>query len=413
MIVNLPPRSAKSYIFSIMLTPWAWAKWPWLKFMGSSYDQNLSNDHNLKARRVIESPWYQSKWGRTFRLTTDQNEKKFFENDKRGHRIAVSVDGGIAGKGCDIAISDDDLDVKAARSGLKRKKVKEHYGQGLSRRINDKATGGRIIVHQRLHEDDLTGSEMRTAKEDYQHICIPAEECDAIAPPQLKENYRGGLFFPDHFSKAVLDGMRKSGARDFSAQFNQKPGAEGGTSFPRDAWRFYRVLPERFDKVIASWDMSFKKAEDASYTVGQIWGKVGEKCYLIHQWRKQCGFPEAKKAVIQLSQMFPRAIRKLIEDKANGIPIIQSLKDDIPGICPVEPEGEKLERAEVHADIVQNGLCYVAHPDIDPSMLDFIDEFVILDPKGVFDQVDCWSQAMDELYGRNDVKKRLEALLLM
>lgn len=413
LIVNLPPRSGKSYIFSIMLFPWIWSKWPHLKGMGSSYDQALSNDNNLKARRVMESNWYQELWGGRFKLTSDQNEKKYFENDRRGHRIAVSVEGGIAGKGCDISVSDDDLDVKAYRSPTKREAAKVHVGQDLPRRINDKEIGLRIIVHQRLHEDDPTGYELRTAPEDYDLICIPAEENDAISPPELKKFYKDGLFFPDHFSKKVCDAMRKRNAREYAAQFLQKPGTEGGVSFPREAWKFYRERPQSFERSCFSWDMSFKKADDASWTVGQVWARRGSDAWLLDQWRQQCGFNAARKAVVLMAIKYPWIKKKLIEDKANGIPIIQSLKSSVEGIEAVEPDGEKLERAEVHAPLVESGCIHLPHPDIAPWILDYIEEFVILNPKGVFDQVDASSQAWDYLYGNDDVAERLERLLKM
>lgn len=413
LIVNEPPRCGKSLLFSILLTPWAWTRWPWMKFMGSSYDQNLSNDYNVKARRVIESAWYQEKWGNVFALTGDQNEKRFFENDKRGHRIAVSAssEAGIAGKGCDVSVSDDDLDVKGWRSATKRKKAKEHVLDDLPKRINDKAVGIQIIVHQRLHDDDPTGAALKASKDDFDHISIPSEDTGDVQPPGLKANYRDGLFFPAHYSLEVCRKIQKRNAVDYAAQCLQKPGSAGGVTFPRDAWKFYKILPDRFEKLMFSWDMSYKKTDDASYTVGQLWGKLDGKAYLVHQWRKQCAFREAKAAVKALHLQYPKARTIKIENKANGPAILDSLKEEISTLIEVEPEGSKLERAEAHADKVDLGLVYLPHPDLQPWVLDFIEEFVILDPDDVFDQVDAWSQAMDDLFGKNDVAQRIRELL--
>jgi len=37
MIVNVPPGSTKTITCSIMYPAWCWTKWPWMKFICSSY----------------------------------------------------------------------------------------------------------------------------------------------------------------------------------------------------------------------------------------------------------------------------------------------------------------------------------------------------------------------------------------
>ena len=67
-------------------------------------------------RRLIESPWYQARWGEVFHLTSDQNQKIKFENDKRGYRMATSVDGSNTGEGGDLLVVDDPHNVKERES---------------------------------------------------------------------------------------------------------------------------------------------------------------------------------------------------------------------------------------------------------------------------------------------------------
>lgn len=106
LIINQPPRTAKSLIFSVALTPWVWAQeiYSPLKgadraFLYSSYAQTLSFRDSMKARRLISSPWYQKLWGNRFRLSEDMNTKGRFTNDRGGHRIATSVGGQLTGDG--------------------------------------------------------------------------------------------------------------------------------------------------------------------------------------------------------------------------------------------------------------------------------------------------------------------------
>ena len=42
LIINIPPRSGKSYICTVMLNAWAWIHYPGLRFINSSFEEGLS-----------------------------------------------------------------------------------------------------------------------------------------------------------------------------------------------------------------------------------------------------------------------------------------------------------------------------------------------------------------------------------
>jgi hypothetical protein len=93
LIINVPPRSLKSSIITIIFNAWVWLKYPHLKFINASYSGDIAVEHAVKTRRLIESFWYQSLWQDKFKMTTDQNVKSLYENDKTGFRKAVGVGG--------------------------------------------------------------------------------------------------------------------------------------------------------------------------------------------------------------------------------------------------------------------------------------------------------------------------------
>ena len=97
LLINIPPRHSKSTIVSVMWPMWEWLTAPDQKFLCASYSGNLSIRDNLKARRLVQSPWYQERWGHLFKLAGDQNAKQRFENDQTGYRIATSVGGTATG----------------------------------------------------------------------------------------------------------------------------------------------------------------------------------------------------------------------------------------------------------------------------------------------------------------------------
>lgn len=106
LLINIPPRCAKSLLVSVAYAPWIWAQkktgpllGPDKSFLYASYAQTLSHRDSLKSRRLIQSPWYQKLWGHRFILSEDQNTKGRFSNDKGGYRIATSVGGQLTGDG--------------------------------------------------------------------------------------------------------------------------------------------------------------------------------------------------------------------------------------------------------------------------------------------------------------------------
>ena len=99
LIINIPPRHMKSISVSVALPAWTWTIDPTKKFLFASYALSLSIRDSVKCRRLIESDWYKEYFGGQFALTTDQNQKQRFENNRTGQRIATSVDGALTGEG--------------------------------------------------------------------------------------------------------------------------------------------------------------------------------------------------------------------------------------------------------------------------------------------------------------------------
>ena len=81
LLINIPPRHSKSTIVSVMWPMFEWLTSPDQKFLCASYSGNLSIRDNLKARRLVQSPWYQERWGHMFKLSGDQNAKQRFESN--------------------------------------------------------------------------------------------------------------------------------------------------------------------------------------------------------------------------------------------------------------------------------------------------------------------------------------------
>jgi predicted phage terminase large subunit-like protein len=111
--------------------------------------------------------------------------------------------------------------------------------------------------------------------------------------------------------------------------------------------------------------------------------------------------PRTAQALRTMSAKHPDSSAKLVEDKANGPAVIQSLKHEISGLIEVTPEGGKMSRAAAVSAEVEAGNWHLPHPGIAHWVLDFVEECASF-PNGAHDdQVDAWSQGGNYLRGRN------------
>jgi hypothetical protein len=75
LIINVPPGHAKSLLTGVFWPAWAWIEHPESRWLFSSYREPLAVRDSVKCRRLIESDWYQQRWGNRFQLREDQNQK--------------------------------------------------------------------------------------------------------------------------------------------------------------------------------------------------------------------------------------------------------------------------------------------------------------------------------------------------
>jgi hypothetical protein len=126
----------------------------------------------------------------------------------------------------------------------------------MSTRLNDPKTGARVVVMQRVHASDLSGSILEHGGWD--HLVLPAEyegekKTTSIgwSDPRTEPLE---LLWPDRFGRPELDELKKSlGSYAAAGQLQQRPSPAEGGLFKRDWWKFYRQAPRKFDEVVQSW----------------------------------------------------------------------------------------------------------------------------------------------------------------
>ena len=146
--------------------------------------------------------------------------------------------------------------------------------------------------------------------------------------------------------------------------------------------------------MIQSWDCAFKDTASSDYVVGQVWGRIGADKYLLDQVRGRMDCPTTIRAVKRLSEKWPKAVAKLVEDKANGPAVIAMLRHEVEGLIAVNPEGGKEARAHAVSPQIEAGNVYLPHPDTATWVDGFVEENAVF-PNGPHDdQVDATTQAL-------------------
>jgi len=145
-------------------------------------------------------------------------------------------------------------------------------------------------------------------------------------------------------------------------------------------------------------DMAFKDTKASDFVAGQCWARRGANVYLLDQVRKRLSFTDTLTAFQAFTGRWPQASRKLVEDKANGTAVVDSLGSKIPGIIAVTPHESKYARANAVAPFVEAGNVFL--PDSGVALFEveeFITETAGFPNAAHDDQVDAASQALNEM----------------
>jgi predicted phage terminase large subunit-like protein len=225
--------------------------------------------------------------------------------------------------------------------------------------------------------------------------------------------------FPERKPIELVLRERARGTRTHDAQQRQNPSDDATAMFPSRRWRFYSSLDEvlhrlndkgereriEWDDLIQSWDCAFKGTEDSDFVVGQVWGRIGANRYLLDQFREQVGVKGTIAAISEMSRKWPRAHRKLVEDKANGPAVIELLEQKVPGLIAVNPEGGKIVRARAVEPFHEARNLWLPDPQSAPWVVEFMSRAEAFPNVPHDDEVDAMTQA--NIYFTADLEPRL------
>jgi predicted phage terminase large subunit-like protein len=221
-------------------------------------------------------------------------------------------------------------------------------------------------------------------------------QIETIWGPERFTRRRGEALHADREPLETLDGIRHTtGEYNFAGQYQQSPAPLGGGLVKAEWFKRYRDSdrPERFDRIVQSWDTANKATELSDFSVCTTWGVKGKHLFLLGVFRRQLEYPELKRAVREEQSLFA-ANEVLIEDKASGTQLIQELiAEGCHGVTRYQPTCDKIMRLHAQTAMIENGFVYI--PEAAPWVEDYLHEMTVF-PRGKHgDQVDSTAQFLD------------------
>ena len=246
LIINMPPRSLKSITASVAFPAFLLGHDPTRRIICASYSGELAHKLSNDFRAVLGCSWYRTIFPGT-RIGPFKDSETEIELTRRGFRLATSVGGTLTGRGGDIIVIDDPLKPIDALSEVKRNGANEWFSNTVVSRLDDKRTGAIVIVMQRVHMDDLTGSLLRQSEE-WTVVSLPAiaENFETIPLTMGEVHHRqpGEVLSPEREPREALEQLRlQLGSDLFSAQYQQAPVPPGGAMIKRHWIQRYSDLP--------------------------------------------------------------------------------------------------------------------------------------------------------------------------
>lgn len=419
LVINMPPRQGKSLIVSVQWPGYVWGCDPKHRFICASYDLGLVLRDAGRMIDVCESPEYR----RLFPATGIHynSPRGNITTDQHGRRLSTTPAGKGTGWGANTIIVDDPTKPKDAGAKLPTalENVKAWWnGTMANRRDGDPKMFRRVVIMQRLAEEDLAGV---CLEQGYEHLMLPMRyvpnavwdrgsslgKCDPRTEP-------GEMLFPKVWDREVVDKLEaEMSPSDIDAQNQQNPKPRGGQycqpEWLEHTWDCFEV-DEQFFTIRQYWDFNAKGWVDSSHSqvagilVAALRGRVKLLDWTVGHW----DYPTARSRFVEIqsSDMWRKAGKIWIEDKANGTPLLADLKS-MPEIrslsarcAPWNPGPlSKQERFMLESPKLEAGLLMFPEvrdcAEVKRQLLRF--------PKEPNDLVDCVTMALADLATPADV----------
>lgn len=388
LVLNMPPRSLKSFIVSVCLPAWLLGRDPATRILCASYSEELSFKFSRDCRALMESAFCKQLFPLT-RLSPKKITEREVETTRRGYRLATSVGGTLTGRGGDILIIDDPIKANDANSAVALSGANDWFQSTALSRLDQRDKSVIIVVMQRLHAEDLSGI---LIEKGWPNLVLPMiateDRSYAISEDEVYERIAGELLQPKRDTlQAVRDLQVEMGSRTFAAQYQQDPTPPDGNMI-KAVWlgRYDAKASVGYDRIILSCDPAGKTGPRNDYTAMSIYGLRGRDIDVLHVVRGRWTVLEMKARIESLTSEWNVNL-SIIEDTSSGTSLIQILRQETKlNVIGRRPKDDKITRMMRHEGTFESGR--IRLPTEAPWLADFERELLAF-PFGRYDdQVD-------------------------
>jgi len=372
LVINIPPGSTKSITCTIMFPVWCWTKWYWMRFIAASYSGPLALEQAEYSRDLIRSEKFKKIFPE-LEVKEDKDTKSNFrivKIDERGNklsggnRFSTSVGGTLTGYHAHILIVDDPLNPHEAASEVKLERANTWMSQTLPTRKTDKEVTPTILIQQRLHQADPTGTMLEQKRKNIKHICLPGEIRNYrkyVKPKEVVENYVDDLLDPKRLSWGVLEELEAElGQYGYAGQIGQNPTPPGGGMFKVDNFVVVdSIMDNLIEYTIRYWDKAASQ-DEGDFTAGVKMAKLKDGRYaVLHVEHGQWSTNIREDTIKQTAESDGTKVKVGIEVEpgASGKSDAQATVKNLAGFSAFtdRPSGDKVIRADPYSVQVNHG----------------------------------------------------------
>ncbi len=414
VIINIGPRIGKSMIARACVA-WGEGEFPDSQFIYTSYGAQLAEESLAFVKKTMSAAWYREIYGD---LIHGQKADHLTTVDG-GNVYGEGTGGSLTGKGAGLKVPcgglliiDDASKPDEALSPVETKKKQQWVETTCKNRRNSDLFCPIVIIGQRLGPEDVPGYFLANYPEKCLLVKIPA-----LVDPETGEasNADNAISaFPETVSTSTLLDYRKTRVGRFvlASQYQQNPTSLGGNLIPTGSFhRWNPATPMKWMKTVITVDTALKTKQANDFSALALWGLFERKAYLIDIMHGKWETP----GLITNSASFwrkwtregvgiPRP-RFIIEEKAAGTPLLQSLRQPQIGIpaTGIERDIDKVRRVQSILQFIETGMVVIPQDGSVPWIEKFVtecDEFKADGTAVHDDMVDTMVDALEELLGK-------------
>lgn len=341
VLLAAPPQHGKSTAFTIHKAAYLLTKYPEEPGIVISYNTNITARFHREILQLLEKekvPLY----------SKAQNE--IVHKNLRGTISFCGFESGITSKPASWILIDDPIrSAKDAYSQTFQETLWSGFTTSIIPRLQENFRA-LFITHTRWHDNDLIGqilskgSDLKS-KFSYVYVNFPAlcDSSDDILGRKI-----GDPLCPERFSAETIKEKMLLAQGDGYALYQGSPKAPDGNIFKEtDVQWFYGIdfVPKNCLRIL-SVDATFKDGakNDNVCVLDAFYCLNSKKYYIVDVFLRKADFTTTID-IIKQKQSSAYYDYCLIEDKANGPAIINTLEKFFTNLQAVNPEGGKISRA--------------------------------------------------------------------